>query len=90
MVLLLPIYLVIGSGESAEKYNDVSYSITLEKVSQIFRSAVIITSGEECGQIINRVSLGVNKADNLIDTPEALAATSTVWTAVPWLITWRH
>lgn len=95
-VLIISLYLIGCAAPGPEKYQTIMGSVTAEKVSRIIRSDVIPASGENHGEVISRVSsafLGTPyQADTLIggpNTPEALVANFTVWTASPWQITLR-
>ncbi|SLM62474.1 putative inner membrane protein [Dickeya aquatica] len=77
--LFMPAYLTACAAPGPEKYQTSMDSVTAEKVSQIIRSDVIPSSGEDHGEVIRRVSsafLGTPyQADTLIggpDIPEAL------------------
>jgi len=79
MTSLFLAFLTTCSANSAEKYQTILDSMTAEKVSLIIRSDVILSSGEDHGEVISRVSsafLGTPyEADTLIGgpaTPEAL------------------
>ncbi len=80
-VLLMSTYLTACASSSAEKYQTIMDSVTLEKVNRIVRLEVIHSAGESHGEVISRVSsafLGTPyQADTLIGgpaIPEALVA----------------
>ena len=55
-VLFMSAYLTTCAAPSTEKYQTIMDSVTAEKVNQIIRSDVIPSSGENHGEVINRVS----------------------------------